>query len=146
VSMNHICEKYSSAIQTMEDIKKRCALYEEIDDALELIESEDWKSVFKCKTCGNFWAREFPFGEQHGGGTPCFYLLEKIVPKDWIKGDNKITYEIRQKFEDKEFFDELPDETDESCDKEDCTRNRIKNSVLCKQHHYESIKGKVCPF
>lgn len=34
----------------------------------------------------------------------------------------------------------------EKCRHEGCERKRIELSVMCRQHHYEMVKGIVCPF
>ena len=39
-----------------------------------------------------------------------------------------------------------PEQTGTSCRRLGCNRGAIKHSVLCRQHHYEFIKGQVCPF
>lgn len=48
---------------------------------------------------------------------------------------------------DREFFDALGTERpDVSCSEKGCARGAIHHSVLCRVHHFESIKKEPCPF
>lgn len=48
---------------------------------------------------------------------------------------------------DREFYDKLgPERADVPCRESGCTRGAIAYSVLCRPHHFESIKRKVSPF
>jgi hypothetical protein len=48
---------------------------------------------------------------------------------------------------DREFWELLGEErADKPCRREGCTRGSVEMSVLCRVHHFESIKKKPCPF
>lgn len=49
--------------------------------------------------------------------------------------------------EDRRFYDSLgPEEGSSACRRDGCTRRSISNSVLCRVHHFQSIRGRPCPF
>ena len=53
-------------------------------------------------------------------------------------------FEHRQ---DREFYDSLgPERADVPCREPACTRGSVTYSVLCRPHHFESVKRKVSPF
>jgi hypothetical protein len=48
---------------------------------------------------------------------------------------------------DRKFYELLGAEhSDEPCRRDGCRRNRIAHSVLCRVHHFESLRGRRCPF
>jgi hypothetical protein len=48
---------------------------------------------------------------------------------------------------DREFFEALGEERrGETCRSQGCERGAIHQSVFCRVHHYEMIKGEPCPF
>lgn len=48
---------------------------------------------------------------------------------------------------DRKFYEQLgPEDLSRPCKKEGCQRGAIKNSVLCKRHHFEMIERRDCPF
>lgn len=48
---------------------------------------------------------------------------------------------------DQEFYDLLGDERDApKCRRDGCERGAITQSLLCRRHHYESYRGRPCPF
>ncbi|MEM1070487.1 MAG: hypothetical protein AAGI63_16415 [Planctomycetota bacterium] len=48
---------------------------------------------------------------------------------------------------DREFYEILGPESDSiKCKRENCDRGRIKNSVFCRPHHFENIKGRSSPY
>jgi hypothetical protein len=56
-------------------------------------------------------------------------------------------YEDTQRRLDREFYDLLgPERSDQCCRHETCDRGAISHSVLCRSHHFESIRGRPCPF
>lgn len=70
----------------------------------------------------------------------------KMQNEDWLKPPAPLSEENRLKLEDKHFFASLGDEVEsEKCQHEDCTRNRIRNSVLCRQHHFEMVIKRPAP-
>lgn len=49
--------------------------------------------------------------------------------------------------QDREFYEKLGDERPGTkCKRDGCNRGTVQFSVLCRPHHFESIRGKSCPF
>jgi len=66
--------------------------------------------------------------------------------EDWLKPPEPMSDEECQKYEDGRFFASLGDEVEsEKCRIEGCTRNRIRHSVMCSEHHFEMVKGRFVP-
>jgi hypothetical protein len=73
---------------------------------------------------------------------------------DWLPGNGHVPDPEREaKFRawqlqnDREFYDVLGDERPEvPCRTDGCTRGAIKFSVLCRVHHFESVKKRPSPF
>jgi hypothetical protein len=52
-----------------------------------------------------------------------------------------------QRQQDREFYDLLgPERPGTGCRSPGCTRGCISLSALCRSHHFESIRGRPCPF
>jgi len=48
---------------------------------------------------------------------------------------------------DRTFYESLgPENLSKKCKRDGCNRGTISLSVLCRVHHFESVKGKPCPF
>jgi len=48
---------------------------------------------------------------------------------------------------DREFYSKLgPEDPSRPCKHEGCSRGAIRNSVMCRRHHFEMIKRRDCPF
>ncbi len=48
---------------------------------------------------------------------------------------------------DRRFYDSLgPEDGSRKCRKDGCQRGVVSLSVLCRVHHFESVRGKPCPF
>lgn len=66
--------------------------------------------------------------------------------ENWLQPPPLASNEERQRFEDEQFFASLDDEVDsESCRHDGCTRFRIRNSVMCRIHHFEMVTGRSIP-
>ena len=87
----------------------------------------------------------------HGAGDPdrlgdildAFTRWARARP-DWLALPDPATLEHR---DDKAFWTALGEEVGpERCQSEACARIRIRNSVYCRRHHYETIKHQPCPF
>jgi hypothetical protein len=114
---------------------------------LETEAAGEWVSVLRCRVCGEHWAEEFPFGEMHGGGPKCLYAVGLEASRDWIANGAGLPARLRQEAEDRAFFDGLGEERSEPrCAAPACRHGAISLSVLCRVHHFEMIKRKVCPF
>jgi hypothetical protein len=144
-----VCEKYLSPLQTFDDVQRRCAASGEILPFLERIarNARKWLSVYRCRVCGILWAEEYPFGEMHGGGSPCLYAIETENPEAWLEAADDVTSKIRQNYEDEKFYESLgPELGPELCKHEGCGRKRVALSVMCRCHHFEMVLNKPCPF
>jgi len=52
-----------------------------------------------------------------------------------------------QRRRDRQFYEQLgPEDLSRPCKKAGCQRGAIRNSVLCKRHHFEMIERRDCPF
>jgi hypothetical protein len=70
----------------------------------------------------------------------------KAQNEDWLKPPEPMSDEERQEFEDEQFFASLGDEVEsERCGHEGCARDRIRNSVMCREHHFEMVTGRPVP-
>lgn len=70
----------------------------------------------------------------------------KAQNENWLKPPAPMANEARQKLEDEQFFTSLGDEVEsERCQHEDCSRNRIRNSIMCRQHHFEMVTNRPAP-
>jgi hypothetical protein len=59
-------------------------------------------------------------------------------PPPWEETEGKL---------DREFYDSLgPERSGTKCRRENCIRGAVSLSVLCRPHHFESIKGRPSPF
>ena len=65
---------------------------------------------------------------------------------NWLQPPPPASDEERQRFEDQQFFASLVDEVEsELCRHEGCRRFRIRNSVMCRVHHFEMVTGRPVP-
>jgi hypothetical protein len=147
--MNCQCKLYSSIPKTIEDVKQRCAIAQQILPTLSLLASEPskWMAVYRCQVCGTTWVSEYPFSERQGGGAPCLYPIDTQVPEEWLQTASDLTHLIRQEDEDRKFYLILgPEVGPEYCRRKECTRKRIEGSVMCQRHHFEMIKGRPYPY
>lgn len=49
--------------------------------------------------------------------------------------------------DDRKFYELLgPENNGSACRKDGCAHGRISHSALCRAHHFESIRGRPCPF
>ena len=145
VTMVCNCTKYSAPLRTMQDVEERCNRRDQIERHLIHITSESsgWTSVLKCRKCGAFWAKEYPFSEYHGGGQACLYRIYTADPNQWLDKESGLTDRLRQVQEDRDFFESLGDEVGpETCKHESCRSKRVKNSVMCRHHHFFMIQGR----
>jgi Immunity protein 53 len=93
--------------------------------------------------------------EFHGFGDPSkleeilqiFIDWVKLQNEDWLNPPKPMSDEERQQYEDEQFFASLGDEVEsEQCQNEKCRENRIRNSVMCRQHHFEMVKKRPVPY
>ena len=90
----------------------------------------------------------------HGLGDS--FKLERILEifldwaksqnEDWLKPPETMTHNEQQIYEDTLFYTSLNDEVEsEQCKSEGCVNNRIKYSVLCRDHHFEMVTKRPTP-
>ena len=138
------CNKYTSSIIAYSDILKRCDVYADISPYLTsvAIDSNLWFEVLVCNNCNQYWAKEYPFSENHGGGTPCLYQVTIEDKTNFFTSLKPKLYDIRQEHEDEEFLNLLGEEIGpELCHSHGCTNKKIKNSSMCRMHHFLMLKN-----
>jgi hypothetical protein len=82
----------------------------------------------------------------HGGGPGAFYRIYSDDTSKWLASAPYITNEIRTQKEDQDFIDVIGEETGpETCRREGCKKLHVAYSVLCKRHHFESIRNRPYP-
>ena len=70
----------------------------------------------------------------------------KSQNEDWLKPPNPMADEERQRYENEMLFASLDDEVEgERCRQEGCEQNRIRHSVMCREHHFEMVTGRSVP-
>jgi hypothetical protein len=111
-------------------------------DAFEEDAGEEGKSWITCRV----EKKQFV-----GMGDPT--RLEEIVKRfvawaksqpDWLAVPEESVLSAR---DDWEFWQSLgPEVQGEACRRERCGRPRITQSVLCRRHQYEAMRGRPCPY
>ena len=145
--MNDPLAKFRSPLRTMEDLRERVKHAETIRKQLSEVKVGDWKALYRNRADGSYWAEEYPFGEMHGGGLSCFFLIEEDDPIAAFDRPEHFTTAITTEFERKKFWEALgEDEGHQTCRTQGCEKANMKHSVFCRRHHYENIKKEPCPF
>ncbi len=136
-----ICAQHLAPLRTLDEVRARSNVTRTILQTCEIVGRGDWNVLERCRVCGRFWVVEWPYGEHHGSGPACAFHIDRAeLPSQ------DVTADIRQRAEDAAFFGTLgPEIGPERCRIETCARLRIRNSVFCAQHHFESIKGRPAP-
>lgn len=97
------------------------------------------------------WVGDLQF---HGAGDPgklermtaIFIDWAKSQNKDWLRPPEPRTDEQRLRDEDEALFASLEGEIEgEQCRHESCARERIRHSVMCREHHFEMVTGRPVP-
>jgi len=74
-----------------------------------------------------------------------YYRFDAFLPKIGAPDPPPADVVIRNL--DRQFYDSLGEEDSaRRCKHEGCQRGRVKLSVFCKRHHFESVRRKPCPF
>lgn len=144
------CGKFADKLESFDDVKRRCAELpknEIIPFLNKVLEDKDrWITIYQCKVCGKHWVQEYPFSEEHGGGSPCFYIIDIEEPIKYLKESKGLTYRLRQEHEDTMFFNSLgPEIGPKICTYEGCSRKQLVLSQMCKIHHFEMVKKRKAP-
>jgi hypothetical protein len=72
---------------------------------------------------------------------------EGLSPSSLLRAVDPPPVEDPQLRQDRQFYEQLgPEDLSRPCKKEGCQRGAIRNSVLCKRHHFEMIERRDCPF
>jgi hypothetical protein len=70
-----------------------------------------------------------------------------LSPSSMVRAADPPPVEDPQLRRDRQFYEQLgPEDLSRPCKKEGCQRGAIRNSVLCKRHHFEMIERRYCPF
>lgn len=118
------------------------------------LEGKEFKPVKEGSSEGSWIDCRVEESKYRGMGDPA--KLEEVLKifVDWAKSRNEawlkppepMTDEERREYEDEQFYASLGDEVgSEECRHEGCTRNRIRHSVMCGEHHFEMVKGRSAP-
>jgi hypothetical protein len=82
------------------------------------------------------------FASFDGGEYP-----EGLSPSSMVRAADPPPVEDPRLRRDRQFYEQLgPEDLSRPCKKEGCQRGAIRNSVLCKRHHFEMIEHRDCPF
>ena len=74
-----------------------------------------------------------------------YFRFDAFLPK--IGAPDPPPFEETRRQLDLEFYDRLgPEDISSPCKRDGCSRGAIRNSALCKQHHFEMIQHRECPF
>ena len=132
----------------MADVRARCDAAARIARTLDVLaqDNEKWMAVYACRVCRRHWAQEYPFSEYHGGGAPCFYVIDATNAYAWLADAAPLAGQFQRAEEDAAFLQNLGEEVGpEGCRATGCTRKRIAQSVFCRRHHFESMRGRPAP-
>ena len=149
------CHLYQSKPATLEDVRTRCEVSEDILPSLAYVASGEHGDlhVYRCIVCGRLWAEESPFGieyilgEKGAGRGQCLYMIEAVDARLWLNSNQPFTYALKQEREDQEFYEQLGDGVEEDvCQQEGCGDKRIRYSVMCRKHHFEMVRRRECLF
>lgn len=88
------CQKYLTPIQNIDEIRLRCKVSSLISLTMEEVASDflTWISVYQCKSCKRFWAREYYLhaGTNMTDQMSCFYHIDCDNPFQWLKQTKSI--------------------------------------------------------
>jgi hypothetical protein len=139
-----VCSSFLTSLQSFSDVKKRIEASAQILKTLEPLERGDWRNVYRCHECTQVWAQEYPFSEHHGGGSACLYAIQTDDPTNWLKIAPYLTGDLRRQSEDEEFWKRLGNVTNsETCKHSDCNQLALKQSSMCRRHHFEMAMGRA---
>lgn len=131
-----ICSQNLVAIETIDDINRRCEITTKILRSCALIRRSDWDQLMLCRECGQFWIVSRPYSELHGGGPACAYA----VGSDELPSGDPFR-DILRRTQEERFLSQLgPEAGPEYCRAVGCDHLRIRHSIFCVRHHTEAIK------
>lgn len=139
-----VCDEFRDTPASFQDVLTRCQHAQSITATLDAVarDSTTWMSVERCRVCGALWAREYPFSEHHGGGSPCLYRITTEAPEAWLRQHTGFTSRLRDEHEQAAFLASLgPESGPESCRHPGCGHLRITHSIYCRVHHAASLNA-----
>jgi len=98
-----------------------------------------------------YWAEDLQF---HGACSPdnlervigIFIDWAKSQNEDWLRRPDPRTHEERLRDEDAALLASLEGEVEgEKCQHGGCAHDRIRYSVMCREHHFEMVTGRPVP-
>ncbi len=98
------CSRYAAELRTFEEMTRRLKSQaeEELSPSLAEVLSADWTTLYRCEVCSVLWIEEWPYGEHHGGGLPCFYRVYTDVPTvEWLESTGNIATRLRRQHEER---------------------------------------------
>ena len=127
--------------ESYEDEVELAATAEKMGFPVEGLETTDLEDVcqgvlrLSCKPDVNAYLRAF-----------LYYLKFDAFLPNLDAGDPPSRDEVLLTL-DRTFFESLGEEqADCRCRRENCTRGVVKMSAFCRVHHFESVRGRPCPF
>jgi hypothetical protein len=137
-----VCDRQPSRPETMEDVNRLIALADSIASTLDPIarSTDGWRSLYRCRDCGALWEQTYPFSEAHGGGPKCLFPAAATPPAEYFSTVADVVGAIRRRAEDDSFKSKIgPEEGPEQCRISGCHHLRVRQSVMCRKHHFEMI-------
>ena len=138
------CGEFTALPSSFESLQQRCASAAKIQPTLRHVATNPttWLSVLECGVCHQRWAKEWPFGELQAGGPACLYQIDAADGDAWLATAKPRFDSLRRQHEDRQILELLGSEIGpEPCKRAGCVRKRIRFGVLCRTHHFESLRG-----
>ena len=137
---------FRAPLRNFADVLSRTEASESIRPYLTKVTDGNWRTIYKDSFHESLWVEEFPFSEMQGGGPSAFYIIHTDDPDTWLKTAPYLSADLRRDKQDADFFSILgPELGPEPCRHTGCTHLRIKMSVFCRIHHFESVLGRPFP-
>ena len=142
------CSEYLSRPVTMREVESFIATAGKIALTLDLVKRsrDGWRSLYRCRECGTFWEKTYPFSEAHGGGPECLIPAAPVSPAQYFEVVPDLVAALRQGAEDNDFIASVGSARGpERCTTAGCGDLRIEHSVKCLRHHFEMVFGRTFP-
>jgi hypothetical protein len=132
-------------------LESECLVLVDVEESSEYaaalgfpMEGLDTPTIEDCAS----WAKDHedpPSDELLLFGFRYYWRFDAFAPYAWAP-DPPPDEEIRLSLA-LEFYRRLgPERSDVPCRREGCRKGAIQHSVLCRAHHYESVRNEPCPF
>ncbi|HEY7120856.1 MAG TPA: hypothetical protein VH475_30005 [Tepidisphaeraceae bacterium] len=131
------CPRYSSDLQTAEDVLNRYRVGLTIAATLgPIAETDGGLKLLQCRICGQFWQESADHCHRRA-----LYQIPPTTPDNWRERPFPDQVKIASL---RSMLRELGDEQGpEQCREPGCTRLRVRLSLFCAKHHYVRNLGGV---